>query len=329
MGMMIEGEWFPDRESISTTDDGAFDREPTGFRDRIEPDGPHPPGDGRYHLYISRACPWAHRTAIVRALKGLEDAVSMDIVDPVRIDDGWEFSPEKADCTPDRIHGADYLREIYRAADPGYTGRVSVPVLWDRKAETIVNNESSEIIEILDRGLEAYAARDIELFPEHLPVAQRIDEIYEPINNGVYRAGFAQAQEPYEAAVQDLFDALSHWNDVLADQRYVCGDRLTAADVCLFTTLYRFDEVYHTHFKCNRRRITDYEHLWGHTREIYQLRGVRETCNMDHCKVHYYTTHTDLNPKRIVPIGPDPDFAGPHERDHLSGDPPGALVEAR
>ncbi len=325
---MIDGEWHPDRESVSTTEDGAFDREPTSFHDRVEPNGPHPPAADRYHLYVSRACPWAHRTAIVRALKGLDDAISMDIVDPVRIDDGWEFTPEKDDCTPDRVNDADYLREVYRAAAPGFTGRVTVPVLWDREAGTIVNNESSEIIEILDQGFDAYATRDIELFPEELPVAERIDEIYEPINNGVYRAGFAQAQEPYERAVAGLFDALDHWNDVLAEQRYVCGERLTGADVCLFTTMYRFDEVYHTHFKCNRRRITDYEHLWGHTREIYQLPGVPDTCNMAHCKVHYYTTHTDINPSGIVPVGPDPDFATPHGRERLPGRPPRALAEA-
>lgn len=328
MGLLIDGEWEPDRESIST-EDGAFERDETTFRERIGPDGPHEPAEDRYHLYIARACPWAHRTTVVRALKGLEGTISVDIVDPVRIDDGWEFSPEKSGCTPDTVNNTEYLREVYRLADDSYTGRVSVPVLWDRAEETIVNNESSEIIEILDEGFEAYAGNDISLFPDDIPVAETIDELYESINNGVYKAGFSTAQEPYEEAVSELFDALGEWNDTLAEQRYVCGERLTAADVCLFTTLYRFDEIYHTHFKCNHRRITDYEHLWGHTREMSQLPGVASTCNMDHCKTHYYMSHEHLNPNQIVPVGPAPDFNAPPERDHLSGEPPEPLLRAQ
>lgn len=326
MGLMVDGEWQPDRESLNRRDNGSFDRQPTSFRDGIDADGPHPPAADRYHLYIARACPWAHRTTIVRALRGLEDVISVDIVDPVRIDDGWEFSPEKDDCTPDTVNGSEYLRDVYRLADSGYTGRVSVPVLWDREAETIVNNESSEIIQLFDEAFDEFATRDVTLYPDDLPVNETIEDIYEPINNGVYKAGFARSQEPYDVAVEELFDALDYWDDVLSEQRYLCGEHLTAADVCLFTTMYRFDEIYHTHFKCNRRHITDYEHLWGHTRELYQLPGVARTCNMEHCKIHYYRSHTDLNPSQIVPIGPSPAFTAPHDRGRLPGDPPPALT---
>lgn len=327
MGILIDGEWHPDRDRLTDEESGEFDRPDSSFRDRLDPEAP-PPEPGRYHLYISRACPWAHRTMVIRALKGLEEAITVDIVDPVRIDEGWEFSPEKPDCTADTVNGSSYLREVYTRADPEYTGRVTVPVLWDRQAETIVNNESSEIIEILDRSFDDTARRDIELFPDDLPVAETIEEIYHPINNGVYRAGFADDQSAYEEAATELFAALEHWDHVLADQRYLCGDRLTAADVCLFTTLYRFDEIYHTHFKCNRARVVDYPNLWGHTREVYQLPGVAATCNMAHCKQHYYRSHTDLNPKQLVPIGPEPAFSAPHEREALGGGPPRALIEA-
>lgn len=326
MGVMIDGEWQVDIDQPTDDDSGAFERAESRFRDVITGDGPFEPVADRYHLYISRACPWAHRTMIVRALLGLEDAISVDIVDPVRIDDGWEFSPDEHDCTPDTVNETDFLREVYRLADPAYTGRVTVPVLWDRERETIVNNESSEIIAMLDRAFDDVATRDLTLFPDDLPVHETIEEIYEPINNGVYRAGFAMTQEAYDDAVTGLFSALEEWNETLARQRYLCGDRLTAADICLFTTLYRFDEIYHTHFKCNRARITDYEHLWGHTRELYQLPGVADTCNMDHCKRHYYRSHTDLNPRQLVPIGPGPDFQLPHDRDRIGGSPPAALV---
>ena len=289
-------------------------------------DADNPPSPDRYHLYISRACPWAHRTMLVRALKGLEHAISVDIVDPVRIDDGWEFSPDHPDCTTDSIHGSNYLREVYCAADPSYTGRVTVPVLWDRQEDTIVNNESSDIIRIFDDALDPLASNDITLFPDDLPVMDTIDEIYEPINNGVYRSGFAKSQSAYEKAVEKLFASLEEWDDRLSSNRYLCGERLTAADLCLFVTLYRFDEVYHTHFKCNKALITEFDHLWGHTREIYQLPGVRETCNMAHVKDHYYQSHTGINPVQLVPAGPDPDFSSSHGRDSLPGGPPADLL---
>ena len=326
MGLMIDGEWHPDEDALTDEETGAFERDESHFREFVGQDGSFESAADRYHLYISRACPWAHRTVIVRTLLGLEDAISVDIVDPVRIDDGWTFSPDEPDCTPDTVNGTDYLREVYRLAEPEYTGRVTVPVLWDRNRETIVNNESSEIIAMFDGAFDDVADRDLTLYPDDLPVAETIEQIYEPINNGVYRAGFATAQSAYEEAVTDLFAALDEWNETLARQRYLCGDRLTAADVCLFTTMYRFDEVYHTHFKCNRAHLIDYEYLWGHTRELYQLLGVAGTCNMDHCKRHYYRSHTDLNPRQLVPIGPGPDFQLPHDRDRIGGSPPAALA---
>ncbi|MFW5938243.1 MAG: glutathione S-transferase family protein [Halanaeroarchaeum sp.] len=330
MGRLIDGEWHTD-ETLEHADDGSFERQETTFRDRIaaDPDAEFPAEPGRYHLYVSRACPWAHRTTIVRRLKGLEDVISMDVVDPVRIDQGWEFAPEKDDCTPDTVNGFDYLREVYTAADPEYTGRVTVPVLWDRERETIVNNESQEIIEMLDAAFDEYATRDLTLYPQDRrdEVDRLVDEIYEPINNGVYRAGFAGTQAAYEAAVEELFEALDRWESVLDDQRYLAGDRLTLADVCLFPTLYRFDSVYHTHFKCNVRRIADYPNLRNYLRELYQLPGVAATCNVEHVKEHYYRSHADINPSGLVAVGPDEDFDAAHDRDRLPGGPPGALAD--
>jgi putative glutathione S-transferase len=326
--MLVDGEWTTDAYE-STDDDGEFDRQETSFRNRVEadPDAEFPAEPGRYHLYVSYACPWAHRTLLVRALRGLEDAISVDVVGPYRQDDGWEFSPEREGCTPDSINGFDYLRETYVAADPGFTGRVTVPVLWDKQEETIVNNESAEIIRMLDTAFEEYT-NDATLYPEgsREEIDETIDAIYEPINNGVYRAGFAGTQDAYERAVSELFDALDHWEDVLSEQRYLCGDALTEADVCLFTTLVRFDDVYHTHFKCNRRKIAEYPNLWNYLKELYQLPGVAETVHMDHITEHYYRSHTGLNPKQIVAVGPDHDFGGAHGRDRLAGGPPEELV---
>ncbi|WP_435100972.1 glutathione S-transferase family protein [Halarchaeum sp. P4] len=338
MARMVDGEWRYDVEQIQSDEEGEFERETTSFRDWIAGtrrgpddvvvDGPEPEA-GRYHLYVSYACPWAHRTLLTRALKGLEDVISVDVVDPVRKNDGWEFTPEKEGCTEESQYGHDYLREIYAEADPEYTGRVTVPVLWDKKEETIVNNESAEIMRMLDTAFDDYAENDLTLYPEghREEVDSLIEEIYEPINNGVYRAGFAESQEAYDEAVSDLFAALSEWNAALASQRYLAGDVLTEADVAMFTTLYRFDEVYHTHFKCNHRQITDYEHLWGYLRELCGLPGVESTLHMDHVKNHYYRSHPDVNPSGLVPVGPDPDFFGPHTRDDLPGGPPEALYE--
>ena len=345
MNMLVDGKWVTDSYQ-ETDDDGEFQRQETMFRDRIneersaseqssgdqprdegDPDARFQPEAGRYHLYVSYACPWAHRTLLARALKGLEDAITVDVVDPYRGEGGWQFTPEKAGCTPDTVNGSDYLREVYQAADDDVTGRVTVPVLWDTEEETIVNNESEEILRMLDTEFDTIAGRDVDLYPEGYreEVDRVIEAIYEPVNNGVYRCGFADSQEAYDEAAEELFSALDHWDSVLADQRYLAGDRLTEADICMFTTLVRFDEVYHTHFMCNHKLIREYDNLWPYLRDLYQTPGVAETVNMDHITEHYYTTHPDVSPKRIVPTGPDPEFEAPHDRDELPGSPPAAL----
>ena len=351
MNHLVDGEWRTDIED-TTNDDGEFERQQTTFRDRVsdDPDARFQPESGRYHLYVSYACPWAHRALLVRSLKGLEDAISLDVVDPYRDENGWQFTPEKDGCTPDSVAGSDYLRELYQAADPNANCRVTVPVLWDKREETIVNNESEEIIRMLDTAFDDLAERDVDLYPEGYQdeVDRIIDDIYDPINNGVYRAGFARSQAAYDRAIDDLFEALDHWDDVLADQRYLAGDRLTEADVCMFTTLVRFDHVYHTHFKCNVRAIHEYDHLWPYLRDIYQTggvaerseatgdertgseatreSGVAETVNMAHIKEHYYRTHPDVNPTGIVARGPDLDFGAEHDRSELPGGPPSDLL---
>ncbi|MFB6262057.1 MAG: glutathione S-transferase family protein, partial [Bradymonadaceae bacterium] len=286
------------------------------------PEADHPPEAGRYHLYVSYACPWAHRTLITRALKGLEGAIGLSVVDPYMGEGGWKFS-DVPGAIPDRVNGADYLREIYTAAAPEYTGRVTVPVLWDKERDTIVNNESEEIMRMFDTAMEGVAENDVDLYPEgkRERIDEVIDAIYQPINNGVYRAGFAETQQAYNEAVDELFEALDHWNAVLEDQRYLCGDRMTEADICMFTTLIRFDPVYHTHFKCNVRRIVDYENLWGFVRDLYQTPGVADTCNLDHITEHYYASHESVNPRGIVARGPDLDYLAPHGRGELPGEP--------
>ncbi len=314
MKAFVDGDWT---DYEATDDDGAWQRDETQFRGWISDD--YPAETGRYHLYVSLACPWAHRTLVTRKLRGLEDHVSVDVVDPWRGEDGWQFTPEKDGCTADRVNDADYLRELYLEADPEVTGRVTVPVLWDRQEGTIVNNESREVMRMLDTEFEEYASGP-SLLPDGLEddVDQVLDEIYPSINDGVYRAGFADSQEAYDRAIDDLFSALDHWDQVLADQRYLCGDRLTEADVAMFTTLIRFDHVYHTHFKCNVRRIRDYNSLWPYLRDLYQTDGVAETVDLDHIKEHYYTTHPGVNPKRLVARGPTPRWEEPHERDRLA-----------
>ncbi|WP_324663666.1 glutathione S-transferase family protein [Haloarcula sediminis] len=329
MNMLVDGEWRTDAYK-TTNEDGEFDRQETSFRNRIrdDPDARFQPEAGRYHLYVSKACPWAHRTLLVRALKGLEDAISVDVVDPFRDEGGWQFTSDKDGCTEDSLYGSEYLRELYVEADPDMTGRVTVPVLWDKQEETIVNNESKEILRMLDTAFDDVASHDVDLYPEGYreEIDRIIEDIYEPINNGVYRSGFADTQQAYDNAVSELFDALDHWDQVLEDQRYLAGDRLTEADICMFTTLVRFDEVYHTHFMCNHKLIREYDNLWPYLRDLYQTPGVAETVNMDHIKEHYYTTHPDVSPKRIVPTGPDPDFEAAHDRDELPGDRPEDLL---
>jgi putative glutathione S-transferase len=317
LGMMVEGEWVNHRRQEDS--EGRFIRTPTTFRYWVTADGSSgfPAEEGRYHLYVCMACPWAHRALIMRKLKGLEDAISVSVVDPYMGDGGWAFSGEY----PDHVNGASYLREVYAKADPRYTGRVTVPVLWDKREGTIVNNESRELIRMLDTEFEPLARRDADLCPEDLreEIDRVIDEIYSPINNGVYRSGFATTQEAYEQAVTELFDALDHWEGVLSRQRYLCGERMTEADVCMFTTLLRFDPVYYSHFKCNLRRIMDYPNLWGYLRDIYQQPGVAETCDLGEIKYHYYASHESINPTRIVPKGPVIDLEAAHGREKLAG----------
>ncbi|MGH3146167.1 MAG: glutathione S-transferase family protein [Rubrobacter sp.] len=319
-GMMVEGEWKTERQWQNT--DGRFVRSRTSFRDWITADGSSGFGTeaGRYHLYIAWACPWAHRTAILRRLKGLEEAIGLSVVGSFMGEDGWAFHDEPG-VIPDTVNGAHYLREVYAEADPDYTGRVTTPVLFDKETGTIVSNESREIIRMFDTEFGEFATTDADFCPEDLreEIDATIDAIYEPVNNGVYRSGFATTQEAYEEAVTDLFDALEHWERVLGERRYLCGDRITEADWCLFPTLARFDAVYHGHFKCNIRRVVDYPNLWGYLKDLYQKPGVAETVNMDHIKKHYYRSHESINPTRIVPKGPVLDFAEPHDRARLSG----------
>ena len=303
MGQLVDGIWHsgwyePDAK-------GAFQRPPTRFRGR-------PPAidAGRYHLYVSDACPWAHRALITRALRGLEATVSVTIVDPRMGDDGWAFRADDPDPG-----GARFLREIYLRASATYSGRVTVPVLWDRERGTIVNNESREIMRMFDVDFAPLAQRPLvptlapaELVPE---IDRVLDAIYSPINNGVYRAGFAHTQAAYDEAVHALFEALAHWDGVLAQRPYTCGDTMTEADIALFTTLVRFDLVYYSHFKCNQRRLRDHENLWRFTRRMYQHPGIGPTCHLENIKVHYYWSQTTVNPTRIVPIGPELELAAP------------------
>lgn len=318
MGMLLRGEWST--KWYEPGKDGAFERPETVFRDRVSADGStdFPAEAGRYHLYVAWACPWAHRTILMRRLQGLDAAIGMSVVDAFMADDGWTFG-EDPDGIPDTVNGARFLREIYVLADPQYTGRVTVPVLWDTVRRTIVSNESREILRMLDHAFNHLAATPVDLCPAPLRalVDGTIDEIYAPINNGVYRSGFATTQAAYEVAVRDLFAALDHWDSVLAGQRYLCGEVLTEADLCMFTTLVRFDAVYHGHFKCNLRRIADYPNLSHYLRDLYQRPGVAETVKFDPIKQHYYRSHPQINPTRIVPLGPDQDLAAPHDRDRF------------
>ncbi len=305
-GMMIEGKWT--NEAYQKDNKGRFLRNPTTFRHFIKADGAtaFTPEANRYHLYISYACPWAHRTLIMRQLKGLEDVISISIVDPIMKEDGWYFS-DYAGSIPDTLNQASCLREIYAKADSNYTGRVTVPVLWDKKTQAIVNNESKEIMRMFDVEFNDLATQTNHFYPDNLQplIDQTIAQIYQPINNGVYRAGFATTQEAYEEGIEALFSALDHWEKVLEKQLYLCGDVITEADWCMFTTLIRFDVVYYVHFKCNLRHIWDYPNLWQYLKTLYHYQGVKDTCNFDHIKRHYYMSHPHINPSGIVPKGPE------------------------
>ena len=305
-------------------DDGEFRRRPTSFRQWVKADGSsgYPPEAGRYHLYVSYACPWAHRTLIGRALKGLEEVITVDVVHPLLGDKGWALDPDFQGSTGDTVNGFEYLREAYLSSAADYDGGITVPVLWDRQTEGIVNNESAEILRMLDQEFGHLGTRSsLDLYPEALQSG--IDEInewvYSDINNGVYRCGFARSQAAYGRAFSRLFSALDRVERVLQANRYLMGERFTEADVRLFTTLVRFDPVYVTHFKTNQRRIVDYPALWGYLREIYQLPGVAEPTDMEHIKYHYFVSHRSINPTGIVPEGPEVDLMLPHDRDHLPG----------
>jgi putative glutathione S-transferase len=304
--------------------DGEFQRAVSGFRNWVTPNGEAGPSGeggfaaepGRYHLYVSYACPWAHRALIVRALKKLEDVISVSVVHPLMPQESWVFG-QYPGATEDHLYQSEYMYELYRKADPDFDGLVTVPVLWDKKGETIVNNESSEIIRMLNSAFDEFGDASVDLYPQELRAEiDAINErIYANVNNGVYRTGFARSQKAYERAYTSLFETLDELEARLAKQRYLVGDRITEADWRLFTTLVRFDPVYHGHFKANRKRLVDYPNLWGYTRELYQVPGVRETVNMDHIKTHYYGSHDWINPSRIVPLGPEIDFDEPHGRD--------------
>ena len=327
MGLLVDGEWRDQWYDTKATG-GRFKRDISRFRNWVTADGRAGPTGAsgfearpdRYHLYVSYACPWAHRTLIFRKLKGLEDMIPVSVVHWYMAENGWTFADGDG-VVPDPIHGADYMYQVYQAADASYTGRVTVPVLWDKEKQTIVSNESADIIRMLNSAFDGIGATEGDYYPE--PLREEIDEInarvYSTVNNGVYKAGFATSQEAYEEAVEPLFESLEWLDGRLSTQRYLLGDRITEADWRLFTTLLRFDPVYVGHFKCNRRRIVDFENLWPYVRDLYQVPGVADTVHMDHIKSHYYGSHDTINPTRIVPVGPDIDYSEPHGRDALSG----------
>src|SRR5438309_218866 len=305
---------FPDEQ----TKGGAFKRQEDAFRDWVKRDGSsaYKPESGRYHLYVSFACPWAHRTIILRKLKGLENAIGMTVVDPVRDERGWAFR-DGPGHSEDPINGFKFLSEAYRATDPNYRGRVTVPVLWDKKTKGIVSNSDDDLLRMLNGEFADFATNDYDFYPAEL--RSEIDAlnkiVYERVNNGVYLAGFATRQKPYERAAKRLFETLDQLDARLASQRYLLGQRMTESDWRFFPTLIRFDAVYHGHFKCNLRRIVDYPNLQGYLLDLYQQPGIAETVSIDHIKRHYYMTHEEINPTRIVPLGPILDLTRSHGRD--------------
>lgn len=302
MGLLVDGTW-QDKWYDTKSTGGKFKRQESQFRNWVKADGStdFPPESGRYRLYVSLACPWAHRTLIFRALKGLEQDIDVVVVDPVMLEKGWVL--------PD----GNPLHTLYTSVDPKITTRVTVPILWDKKTNTIVSNESAEIIRMLNSE---FGERGTDYYPAAL--RDQIDEInsfvYDKINNGVYKTGFATTQDAYEEAFENLFEALDHVEGILSENRYLVGDQITEADWRLFTTLVRFDAVYVGHFKCNKKRLIDYPNLWGYVRELYQIDGVAETVNMDHIKTHYYASHKTINPTGVIPLGPELDFMSAHER---------------
>lgn len=319
MGLLVDGHWT-NTGYDTARHGGRFQRDTSRFRHWITPDGaPGPTGDGgfkaepgRYHLYIARACPWAHRTTIFRTLKGLDDMIGLSVTHWLMGDHGWTFDAAEG-VVPDTVNGVQYLYELYQHADPAVSGRATVPVLWDKERRTIVSNESADIIRMLNSAFDGVGARRGDYYPEALrsEIDTFNERIYDTLNNGVYKAGFASTQEAHEEAIGPLFATLDWLELHLAEHRYLCGDTLTEADWRLFTTLLRFDPVYHGHFKCNIRRLIDYPALWAYTRALYQEPGVRETVDFAHIKKHYYMSHPWLDPTRIVPVGPEIDFEAP------------------
>ncbi len=326
MGQLIDGRWQD--QWYDTSKDGRFQRENAQRRNWVTADGqPGPSGEGgfraeagRYHLYVSLACPWAHRTLIYRQLKGLAGLIDVSVVSWLMRENGWTFD-RSLGSTGDALDGLEFLHQRYTRDDPHYTGRVTVPVLWDKQRKRIVSNESAEIIRMFNSAFDGLTGNDLDLYPT--PLQGEIDalneRIYPAVNNGVYRAGFATSQEAYEEAFVTLFEELDCLEKRLGERRYLTGEYLTEADIRLFTTLIRFDAVYHGHFKCNLRRLADYPKLSGWLRELYQLPGVAGTVNFQHIKNHYYGSHRTINPTGIVPLGPQQNFSGPHGREHLPG----------
>ena len=323
MGLLVDGVW-QDQWYDTKSSGGKFERSAAKFRNWITADGAAgPSGDagfkaetGRYHLYVSYACPWAHRALVFRALKGLEDHISVSVVHPDMLGEGWTFDTDFDGATGDTLFDLPFARDIYTKADPKFSGRVTVPILWDKTQGTIVSNESSEIIRMFNSAFDAITGNTDDYWPQ--PLRAQIEEvnnrIYDTVNNGVYQAGFASTQDAYDAAVVPLFDSLEWIEGILSSSRYLLGDTLTEADWRLFTTLVRFDMVYHLHFKCNRKRIIDYPNLWAYTRELYQMPGIADTVVMDHIVRHYHYSHDMINPNRIIPINPVLDFMAPHGR---------------
>ncbi|MEL6806403.1 MAG: glutathione S-transferase family protein [Pseudomonadota bacterium] len=323
MGLLIDGVWA-DRWYDTKSTDGAFKRKDAVFRNWVTADGSagisgaagFKAESGRYHLYVSYACPWAHRALIFRTLKGLTDHITVSVVHPDMLSDGWTFEKDDHGATGDDLFGLPFARDIYTRADPKFTGRVTVPILWDKTQNTIVSNESSEIIRMFNAAFNGITGNSDDYWPEAMrdAIAPVNDRIYDTLNNGVYKSGFATTQAAYDAAVHPLFDTLDWLDARLSENRYLMGDQITEADWRLFTTLVRFDAVYHLHFKCNRKRLIDYPNLWAYTRALYQWPGVADTVNMHHIVRHYHYSHETINPHRIIPINPQIDFMEPHGR---------------
>lgn len=322
MGLLVDGKWV-DQWYETKSNQGEFKRQESLFRHWITTDGSAGPTGsegfeaeaGRYHLYVSLACPWAHRTLILRKLKGLEDVISVSVVEPLMLESGWTFSEQY----PDHLYGLDYLHQIYTRAEPTVTSRVTVPVLWDKRRQSIVSNESAEIIRMLNSAFNEITGNSTDYYPEDLrtEIDQLNEWIYPTINNGVYRAGFATTQHAYEEAYMEVFTALDKIEQRLSTRRYLCGDRITEADWRLFTTLVRFDAVYFGHFKTNRQRIEDYENISAYVRDLFQHPGVAATVDIPYIKQHYYGSHKTINPTGIVPLGQEIDFSRPHDRAQL------------